>query len=88
MRFSYGKVFLKLLVKPCVCFEICLSSKWFHLRLTFFLFSNLGLIIAQQTSIPVNCFMVRGYTHVTSYLKVHNGGEEPGETPSALRSLT
>ena len=39
-----------MLMKLCVCFGICLSSKWFHLTLTFFLFSNFGLIIAQQTS--------------------------------------
>ena len=26
----------------------------------FFLFSNLGLIIAQQTSIRINCFMAGG----------------------------
>ena len=36
-------------------------SKWFHLRLTFFLFSKLGLIIAQQTSIHINCFMAGGW---------------------------
>ena len=29
-------------------------------RLTFFLCSNLGLIIAQQTSIHINCFMAGG----------------------------
>jgi len=34
-----------------------LPSKWFHLRLTFFLFSNLGLTMTQQTSIRINCFM-------------------------------
>ena len=44
-------------IKLCICFGICLSSKRFHLRL-FFLFSNLGLIIAQQTSIHINYFMI------------------------------
>ena len=29
-------------------------------KTNFFLFSNLGLIMAQQTSIPVNCFMAGG----------------------------
>ena len=53
----HGNVFLKLLMKLCICFGICLSSKWLHLRLTFFLFSNFGLIIAQQTSIQISCFM-------------------------------
>ena len=49
-----------MLMKLCICFGICLSSKWFRLGLTFF-FSNLGLIIAQQTSIPVSCFMAGGW---------------------------
>lgn len=44
-------------------FGICLCSKWFHLILIcfvfVFLFWNLGLIMAQQTSIHVNCFMAR-----------------------------
>ena len=36
----------------------------------FFLFSNLGLIIAQQTSTHINCFMAGGMTPlVPSYLK-------------------
>ena len=29
-------------------------------KTNFFLFSNLGLIIAQQTSIHINCFMAWG----------------------------
>ena len=54
-------VFLvEMFFKLCICFRICLSSKWFHPRLTFFLFSNLGLVMAQQTSIPINCFMAGG----------------------------
>ena len=38
-----------MLMKLCIYFGIGLSSKWFHLRL--FPSSNLGLIMAQQTSI-------------------------------------
>ena len=63
-------------MKLCICFGICLSSKWFHLRLTFFLFSNLGLIIAQQTSIHINCFMAGGWhTSCHPISKIHNVGE-------------
>ena len=76
-------------MKLCICLGLCLSSKWFHLRLTFFLFSNLALIIAQQTSIHINCFMAGGWqpsSHPIS--KMHIVGEGPGETPSALRCLS
>ena len=75
-------------MKLCICFGICLFSKWFCPRLTF-LFSNLGLIMAQQTSLPVNCFMARGW-HISCHpiSKVHVVGEGPGETPSALRCLS
>ena len=48
-----------MLMKLCICFGICLSSNWFCLRLNFFLFSNLGLIMAQWTSIHVNYLMAR-----------------------------
>ena len=76
-------------MKLCICFGIYLSSKWFHLRLTFFLFSNLGLIIAQQTSIHINCFMAGGWhTSCHPISKMHIVGEGPGETPSALRCLS
>ena len=67
-------------MKLCICFGICLCSKWSHLRLTFFLFSNLGLIMAQQTS---TLFYGWGMIHPIS--KMHIVGEGPGETPSALR---
>ena len=78
-----------MLMKLCICFGICLSSKWFHLRLTFFLFSNLGLIIAQQTSIHINCFMAGGWhTSCHPISKMHIVGEGPGETPSALKCLS
>ena len=76
-------------MKRCICFGICLSSKWFHLRLPFFLSSNLALIIAQQTSIHINCFMARGWhTSCHPISKMHIVGEGPGETPSALRCLS
>ena len=55
----------------------------------FFLFSNLGLIIAQQTSIHINCFMAGGWhssCHPIS--KMHTVGEGPDEIPSALRCLS
>ena len=73
-----------MLMKLHICFGICLSSKWFHLN--FFLFSNLGLIIAQQTSIDIDCFMAGG-RHTMCHLisKMHIVGEGPGEIPSALR---
>ena len=77
-----------MLMKLCICFGICLSSKWFHLRLTCFLFSKLGLIIAQQTSIHINCFMAGGWhtsCHPISEMHIVGGG--PDETPSALRVL-
>ena len=90
MSFSYGNVFLKLwLMKLCICLGICLSSTWFQLRLTFFLFSNLGLIIAQQTSIHSNCFLAGvGHTSCHHILKVHIVAEGPGETPSASRCVS
>ena len=55
----------------------------------FVLFSNLGLIMAQQTSIHVNCFMPRGWhTSCHPNSKMHIVGEGPDETPSALRCLS
>ena len=76
-------------MKLCICFGICLSSKWFHLRLAFFLFSNLGLIIAQQTSIHINCFTAGGWhTSCHPISKLHVVGQGPGEPPSTLRRLS
>ena len=78
-----------MLMKLYICLGIWLSSKWFHLRLTFFLFSNLALIIAQQTSIHINCFMAGGWhTSCHPISKMHIVGEGSGETPSALRCLS
>ena len=50
---------------------------------TIFLFSNLGLIMAQESSNHVNCFMT-GDVRPHAILS-QNVGEGPGETPSALR---
>ena len=81
--------FLRYVNVLCICFGICLSSKWFPLGLTFFLFSNLGLIIAPQTSIHINCFMAGGWhTSCHPLSKMRIVGEGPGETPSALRCLS
>ena len=76
-------------MKLCICFGICFSSKWSHLRLTFFLFSNLGLIIAQQTSVHISCFMAGAWhTWCHPISKMCIVGEGPGEPPSALRCLS
>ena len=58
-------------------------------KTNFFLFSNLGLIIAQQTNIHINCFMAGGW-HISCHpiSKMHIVGEESGETLSALRCLS
>ena len=58
-------------------------------KTNFFFSSNLGLIIAQQTSIHINCFMA-GRWHTSSHpiSKMHIVGEGPGETPSASRCLS
>ena len=59
---------------------------------TFFFFpSNLVQIMAQQTSILVNCFMAGDdipCVTICTISKVHIVGEEPGETPSALRHFS
>ena len=52
-----------MLMKLCICFGICLSSNLFSLRLTFF--SNLELIVAQQTGAG-NVFL--NYVNETMYL--------------------
>ena len=58
-------------------------------KTNFFLVSNLGLIIPQQTSIHINCFMSGGWhTSCHHISKMHVVGEGPGETPSAMRCLS
>ena len=53
----------------------------------FFPFSNLGLIMAPQTSVRINCFRLGHDTSRHSISKMHTLREGPGETPSALRCL-
>ena len=76
-------------MKLCLCFGICLSSKQCSLRLTLFLFSNLGLMVAQQDSIHINSFMAGGW-HASCHpiSKMHIVGEGPGDTLPALRCLS
>ena len=72
-------------MKLCICFGIGLSSKWFLLRLS----SNHGLMIAQQNSIRISCFMAGGWhTSCPPISKMHIMREGPAETPSALRCLS
>ena len=89
MHFSYGNVFLKLCYWNYVFASesafLQNGSNFFFL----FFFSNLGPIMTQQTSIPVKCFMARGwYTSCHPISKMHIVGEGPGETPSTLRRLS
>ena len=59
-------------------------------KTNFFLFSNLRLIMAQETSIPVNYFMVGVGVgdDIPLISKMQIVGEGPGETPSALQYLS
>ena len=58
-------------------------------KTNFFLFSNLGLIIAQQTSIHINCFTAGGWHTLRHPIsKTHIVGERPGEPPSGLSYLS
>ena len=51
--------------------------------------TKLWLIIAQQTSVQINCFMAGGWhTLCHPISKMHVVGKGPGETPSALRWLS
>ena len=77
-----------MLIKLCICFGICLSSKPFHLRL-FFSFLKPWADNSSTNQYSYQLFYVWGMTHhVPSYLKAHTVGEGPGETPSALRCLS
>ena len=74
-----------MLVKLCICFEICPSSKWFCLELTF-LFSWADNSSTNQYSYQL--FYSWGMTHlVPSYLKNAYYGRGVGETPSGLSYL-
>ena len=89
-RFLYGNVFLKLLLMKLY---LLWNLPFFKMsppktHIFFFLFSNLVLTIAQQSSVHINCFMAEGWH--TSYhpiSKIHTMGEGPVEIPSALRCL-
>ena len=51
--------------------------------------TNSWLIIAQQTSVQISCFMAGGlHTLCHPISKMHIVGEGPGETPSALQCLS
>ena len=66
-----------MLVELSICFGICLSSNLFHLRPTSFLFSNLGLKMAQQTK--------PGMTHFVPFYRKNAVVEEgTGQIPSSL----
>ena len=72
-------------MKLCICCRMCLSPKWFHID---FLFSNLGLIIAQQISIHTNCFMAGGWHTSCHPISKMHCGRGAGESPSALKCLS
>ena len=79
-----------MLIKLCICFGICLSSKWFCLILTFFPFlkpwadngltnqCSCQLFYGQRGNAP--CAILSQNMHIV--------GKEPGGTPSALRYLS
>ena len=51
--------------------------------------TNFWLVIVQQTSIHINCFMAgKWYTLCHPISKMHIVGEGPGETPTDLRCLS
>ena len=52
------------------------------------LFSDFGLMIAQQTRIHIDCFMAGGWHTCYPVSEMQTVGEGPGETPSALRCLS
>ena len=77
-----------MLMKLCLCFGICLSSKWFHLRLTFFPFLKPWADNSSANQYSYHLLYGRGMIHlVPSYLKNAYCGRGASETPSALRCL-
>ena len=75
-------------MKLCICFGICLSSKWFHLRLTFFPFLKPWADNSSANQYSYHLLYGRGMIHlVPSYLKNAYCGRGASETPSALRCL-
>ena len=74
-------------MKLCICFAICLSSKWFCLRLTFFSFLKPWAANGSTNQYSCQLFYGQGgewhvLCHPISKLPIVEG---PGETPSALR---
>ena len=58
-----------MLMKLCICFGICLSSKWFHLRLTFSLLKPWANN-SSTNQYSYQLFYGRGMIHLMpSYLK-------------------
>ena len=78
-------------MKLCISFGICLSSKWFHQRPTFFNFFLFFKPWADNSSTnqySYQLFYSWGMTHlVPSYLKNAYYGRGVGETPSGLSYL-
>ena len=65
-----------------------LPSKWFHLRLTFFLFQTLGWQWLNKPVFVSTALWLGMTHHVPSYLKNAYCGRGAGETPSASRCLS
>ena len=76
-----------MLMKLCICFGICLSSKWLYLRLNFFFcFSFLKPWADNGSTNQYSCQLLYGWgwhTPCHSISEMHTVGET-GETPSAL----
>ena len=88
--FSYGNVFLSYVNETIYLFwNLPFSKSVLPKTNFFFLFSNLGLIITQQTSIHANCFMTLDDTPCALLSQKCILWEKgPRETPSALRCLS
>ena len=81
--------FKAMLMKLGICFGICLSSKWFHLRLTFFPFLKPWVDNNSTKQYSYQLFYCWGMTHIMPpYLNNAHSRRGPGETPSALRCLS
>ena len=77
-----------MLMKLCIWFGICLSSKWFHLRLTFFPLLKLWADNSSTDQYSYQLFYDWGMTQLMpSYFKMHVVGAGPGETLSIEVSL-
>ena len=75
-----------MLMKLCICFGICLSSKWFYLT---FSFLKPWAYNSSTNQYSYQLFYGWEMTHlVPSYLKNAYCRRGPGETPSVLRCLS